>query len=748
MRWRALFLFALPMLCAAADYRQQAIELGKQIDVARQQPLVPDAIDDWLARVDALAASVRSERLRREAAAGESELALERLYRSPTWSDIGFAQAAARYWRGWLLLDRHRSSRNPADLAGARNRFQTTLALIVYPGLVRGSWFGLGHVALAAGERERARAWFARVAGPTERCLAPKIERSPGAKVESCDNLAPQAEALNDPLSVSARQEIALLNALVTRSPSRSQAPLPTAEADRLEAEAIALLERHGRTLDGARRAAERLRRLEDGSAMNADRVVRLLPYGAQIIGQDVGPLGLLVSAEDALDHQQFVTAVAKYRAFFAALDADRQLALAAYRMRFADALMASGLMTEAITQLEAARYPADADHDLRRSLLCLASGALYAAAGGEAERKRLDAASRVAADPGARFTQALLGGETALARRLWHSRAGDPWMARLPVFELTYREFKRAQRDGDAQGLAKLGIELRTALAPPQAEAPWALLALAEMAGFTSPEVTAHLNRLDRLARTLADGAVSHRDRLFALRMAYLRRAAPDRLLAELETLASPLTDGQRDTPTRDLASPLTDSQRDTLTRDVALPLTDGQRATLLREVLGCAPEPWCRPATERLADLLPPASQARLLIQLQQVRLALLEEDAYPAYQLASALLKVYPDSGDLVRAYAEAAARVGRTGDAEAAYGRVAESLPVGTEAWREVRLQQLGLRLQAGAGDAACRLQALAYGDVELLREIERRLGACAVGSRESENPIPPSLWTGG
>ena len=696
MRWRALFLFALPMLCAAADYRQQAIELGKQIDVARQQPLAPTAIDDWLARVDALAASVRSERLRREAAAGENELALERLYRSPTWSDIGFAQAAARYWRGWLLLDRHRSSRNPADLAGARNRFQTTLALIVYPGLVRGSWFGLGHAALAAGERERARAWFARVAGLTERCLGPKIGRSPDAKAESCDSPAPQAEALNDPLSVSARQEIALLDALATSSPSRSQAPLAAEEADRLEAEAIALLERHGRTLDGARRAAERLRQLEDGSAMNADRVVRLLPYGEQIIGQDVGPLGLLVSAEDALDHQQFVTAVAKYRAFFAALDADRQLALAAYRMPFADALMASGLMTEAITQLEAARYPADADHESRRSLLSLASGALYAAAGGEAERKRLDAASRVAADPGARFTQALLRRETALARRLWQSRADDPWMARLPVFELTYREFKRAQRDGDAQGLAKLGIELRTALAPPQAEAPWALLALAEMAGFTAPEVTAHLHRLDRLARTLADGAVNHRDRLFALRMAYLRRTAPDRLLAELETLASPLTDGQRD--------------------------------TLLREVLGCAPEPWCRPATERLADLLPPASQAWLLIQLQQVRLALTEEDAYPAYRLASALLKVYPDSGDLVRAYAEAAVRVGRTGDAEAAYGRVAESLPVGTETWREVRLRQLGLRLQAGAGDAACRLQALAYGDVELLREIERRLAS--------------------
>ena len=666
MRTLPMLLIAFPVLCVAADYREQAIDLGRQIDATRQQPLAPDAIADWLARVDALAASVRAERLRREAAAGENERKLERLYRSPMWSDIGFAQAAARYWHGWLLLDRHRISRNPADLEGARNRFQTTLALIVYPGLVRGSWFGLGHVALAAAERERAKAWFARVA------------------------------ALDDPLSVQAREEIALLDALAAPAAIPPTGTLSAAEAHRLEAEAIALLERHGRTLDGARRAAERLRRLEDAGAMNATRMVRLLSYGEAIIGHEVGPLGLLVSAEDALIHQQFITAAEKYRAFFAALDTDRQLALAAYRMRFVDALMGSELVAEAITQLEAAHYPADADHELRLSLLNLARGIQYAAAGDGTERKRLEAASRMAADPGARFVRALLGRETAHAEGLWRSHAKDPWMARLPVFELTYREFKRAKRDGDAPGLAQLGIELRAALAPPDAEAPWVLLAAAEMAGFADPDVTAHINRLDRLAAALESGEGDYREALFAIRMAFVRRAAPSRLLSELETLAQPLTDGQRD--------------------------------TLVRELLGCDPAPWCALATERLAALLAPQSQALLLAHLQQVRLALRQEDAYPAYQLASALLKDYPDSGDLVRAYAEAAARVGRTGDAEAAYGRVADSLPVGSKAWRDSRLKQLGLRLLAGAEGAACRLKALAYGDVELLREIERRLAS--------------------
>ncbi len=694
MRLLALIAFALPMLCVAADHRRQAVELGQRIDVARQQPLDAKAIDGWLARVDELAASARAARLQREAAAREDESQLERLYRSPIWSDIGFAQAAARYWRSWLLLDRHGASRNPADLEGARNGFQTTLALIVYPGLVRGSWFGLGHVALAAGERERAKAWFERVAA-----VCANAHSSCCAEDGACNSRAQQSGKPDDPLSVQARQEIALLEALAAPLPSPPQGTLTAAAAERLEAEAIALLERHGRTLDGARRAAERLRQLEEAGAMNAARMERLLSHGGAIIGHDVGPLGLLVSAEDALNHQQFLTAVEKYRAFFAALDAGRQSKLAAYRMRFVDALMGSGLLAEAITQLEAAHYPDDADHELRRSLLHLAHAIQYAATGDRTQRRRLKAAGRAAADPGARFTQALLERETAHLRSLWRSHADDPWMARLPVFELTYREFKTAEPDRDARGLAEAGIELRAALAPPDAESPWAQLASADMAGFADPDVDAHLARLDRLARALADGADHYRDALFASRMAFLRREVPERLLGELKALAPPLTDGQRD--------------------------------ALVREVQGCGPAPWCGPATERLAALLPPDSQALLLIRVQQVRLALLEADAYPAYQLANALLKAHPDSGDLVRAYAEAAARVGRTGDAEAAYGRVADSLPVGSDAWREARLAQLALRLGAGANGAACRLKPLAYGDIQLLGEIDRRLASKGV-----------------
>ena len=666
MRVWPLLLIALPAFGLAADFRSQAVDLGKRIDAARQQSLDPSAIDDWLLRVDALSAGARVERLRREAAAQEDELELERLYRSPIWSDIGFAVAAARYWRCWLLLYRHRTSGNPADLEGARKGFQTTLALIVHPGLVRGSWLGLGHVALAAGDRERAKVWFSRVA------------------------------ALEGPLSVQGRKEVALLDALTAPAPIPSKRTLSEAEANQIEAEAVALLERHGRTLDGARRAAERLRRLEGAGAMNVARMKRLLCYGEAIIGHEVGPLGLLVSAEDALNHAQFITAAEKYRAFFAALDADRQLALASFRMRFVDALMGSGLVAEAVGQLQAARYPADADHALRLSLLNLARAVQYAAAGDGAQRELLEAAGRAAPDPGARFVRALLSREIARAGRLWRAHADGPWMARLPVFALTYREFKRAERDGDARGLAKLGIELRAALAPPDVKAPWAALAAAEMAGFAAPDVAAHLNRLDRLGRALEDGDGDYREALFAIRMAFLRREAPSRLLTELETLAPPLTDGQQD--------------------------------ALLRQVLGCGPAPWCGDASERLAALLSPQSQALLLVRIQQVRLALMQEDAYPAYQLASALLRAHPDSGDLVRAYAEAAARVGRTGDAEAAYGRVADSLPVGSEAWREARLRQLGLRLRAGAGDAACRLKALAYGDAELLREIKSRLAS--------------------
>ena len=663
--WVLLPLVILPLHCAMADYRQQAIDLGREIDAARQQPMAPDDINAWLARVDALAASAEAERLQREAVAREDESQLERLYRSPIWSDIGFARAAARYWRGWLLLDRYQTSRNPADLEGARNGFQTILALIVYPDFVRGSWFGLGHVALAAGAHEQARTWFERVA------------------------------ALDEPLSSAARQEIALLDALAA-PPTASKNTLTSAQAERIEAEATALLDRHGHTLGGARRAAERLRQLEDAGVMDAARMQRLLPYGGSIIGQDVGPLGLLVSAEDALKHEQFITSADKYRAFFATLDADRQPAFAAYRMRFVDALMRSGLVPEAIAQLEADRYPSDADHDLRRSLLHLARAIQYAATGANEERRSLAALSQQASDAGARYVRALFAGDTAKAHALWQSASKNPWIERLPVFELAWRELQRAGTDVQATDLATLGLELRAALLPAVRQAPWALLAEAEMQGFSDPEVATQLRRLDRLAKILEAEASDYQDSLFAVRVAFLRREAPSRLLTELEMLRPPLRDSQRD--------------------------------ALVGEVLVCDPDPWCVPATERLAALLLPQSQALLLVRIQQVRLALRDDDAYPAFQMTSNLLEDYPDSGDLWLAHAEAAAQIGRAGDADAAYGRVADSLPVGSEAWRDARRQQLGLRLKEGVHDAACRLKALTLGDAQLRAEIEHELAS--------------------
>jgi len=141
------------------------------------------------------------------------------------------------------------------------------------------------------------------------------------------------------------------------------------------------------------------------------------------------------------------------------------------------------------------------------------------------------------------------------------------------------------------------------------------------------------------------------------------------------------------------------------------------------VQHVLGCEGEAWCTPATRALEKLLQPGSDAHLFTSLQLVRGY---DDDLAAFERASGLVADYPYSGDALQLFAEVAASVGRTGDAEAAYGRLANSLPVGSSQWRQARLNQIDLRVRAGATADLCGFRTVAYGDAALIAAIDRRL----------------------
>jgi hypothetical protein len=646
------------------DLRAAAVQLGQDIDAARAQGNSAARVQRWLAASKALDERAREARRRAEAAADENEQALERLYRSSSWSGLNFALAATRYWQSWLSLDRFALTASPTDLSAARHGFQTTLVLIIYPGLVRGSWLGLGYVALAADDLPTARAWF--------------------------DRVALQDDALAD----TARRELELLAAL-DKPAAAPLTELDPATADALEAQALALLERHGRTLDGARAAAERLRQLEAAGAMTPQRVQRLLAFRDEIIGQPIGPVGYLVSAEDALDNAQYYTAVQKYAAFFAALDDLRAAAFADYRLRYADALLLSGLYERAIAEL-APRLDRLSEQATARSLLHVAHAMRFAAQGGETLRGDYLRAAEQARDAGAAFSRQLLGNDLRAASAQAQSARRDknPWFLRLPAFELVYREFGASSAAALRDAQAELGLKLARQFDKQTRSLPWLRLAVADLQAQLEPDTTRLVALLDKLAADFAKEGVDRNDQLLRIRLAYLKRRDPALLIETVSALQPPLSD------------------------ELGL--------QLLAVMLPCGEQPWCLSATQHLLALYAPGSDAHLAVQLERIRLLGASARDMDAYLESKALVAAYPASGDAWQLYALGCERVGRAGDADQAYAHLASGVPLGSTLWRETQLARLNLRLTAGTNEEACALREAAAQDPETLAQLDAML----------------------
>ena len=77
-----------------AEFRNAAVALGKGIDAARTGGMSEAELESWTQRTRELRRRAEATRESLEAAAGEDEAALERLFRSPAWAGYGFTIAA------------------------------------------------------------------------------------------------------------------------------------------------------------------------------------------------------------------------------------------------------------------------------------------------------------------------------------------------------------------------------------------------------------------------------------------------------------------------------------------------------------------------------------------------------------------------------------------------------------------------------------------------------------------------------
>ncbi|HAK63710.1 MAG TPA: hypothetical protein DCO82_10770, partial [Alphaproteobacteria bacterium] len=316
------------------DYLEAAQVMGELVSRARVLGLSAAEFARLAHTAEQLRTACRGKVRDLERATGDREALLESLYRSDLWYDINHALSTFGYWRAWALLslaeskpDRERLQ----DLHRAEAAFRATSVRILYPGLVQGSWLGLGYVALARGQVEVARQRF---------------ERLVQALADRPDN--PVRELAEAELTL-----LAVRRGEVGELAARPREPLSPMRAAVVAEEAFVLLERRRQENIGAMPAGERLRQLIAEGFLSDALLARLLEYRDEIVGEDLGVLSRLIDAEYAYAYEQYKTTVIKYREFREQGGEQLPIDTSPFHYHYVVALLRTGLPREARREVE-----------------------------------------------------------------------------------------------------------------------------------------------------------------------------------------------------------------------------------------------------------------------------------------------------------------------------------------------------------------------------------------------------------
>lgn len=657
-------------------------EFGRLVDAARADAADLATVQSLRGIAGELQARTRARLRAMEAATGEVEAELERLYRSGEWDTLSFAIAAFPYWQAWLDLTAAQQldapARRDAALYQAERGFRAASVQIVHPGLVYGGWLGLTYVARAQGRDTWAREM---------------LERLDQALARSPDN----------PLREVVQLELRLLKAQAgevsrTAMTAAEVASLDAAEARLLSMEAFALLEQHRRDEVGGKDAAVRLKQVLASRHVDAPLIARILDYREEIIGYDIGPLGFLVSAEDALINEHFYTADEKYKAFFARVPPNFDIDLNRFRYRHAVAALRGELYNDALALVESLLGRPDLDAEVRTAatrLAWMASAARYQRTGTDADRRRLLRAAQA-------FIERSPGDASADDARLMIARVSD----------------SAAVVDSAIGGIRGAG-ERRAEIA----EARFSVVArqfAAALRGRDEQAAMALARQGSRLAAGMMDDkSVPLQTRAIIVQMRAMLGERPEEQLAAIEWMSA------RD----DIGQPVREMLLWSQLRLLSMPGREAGLRAAFAELGRRELQPWqAEQAYAALQSL--PAGELRealsgeLMPALERTpaiarRLALqrLEqavergEDPAAAYSRARAFVEANPRSGDAWRILALAAEQAGETFEAERAWRVVTENLRPDNPLWTTGMLRRLALRAGSTRPDAACAILVL-------------------------------------
>jgi hypothetical protein len=667
-------LAALDSTSAPIAFADAARSVGAAVDAIRTGEKVGLAPAALVELTVLLQARTRARIHAEERRLGDDEAALGRFYRSPAWGDLAYALAAFPYWRAWLELTRAGPGAGGDEiLVTCARAFRAASLQLHHPDLLYGGWLGLATTMRLRGERRAALALFTQL----ETALVGQPDH---------------------PVAQAARSEARLLRlALDDRDSLPSTAGgarVDRAEAELLAREAFVLLERQGVEGGGARPAAARLARVIAAGHVDDALLVRVLTYRDQLAGLDIGSLALLLDAEVALEHAQYLTAHAKYLAFLDAASAWPGLDLTDYHLRAARAALGAGLDVAALdqaattrrehktltatTRVELARIEYLAQARLARSQPAGSTDGLARAAARLLELAPDDPAAGVA-----RLDLALVSRDPAEAERLLGtaSAAGvDRERVATTRWLLAAKRFAEAGTRGDdgaGRSAAAAGLDAFRRLSTAQREQPENAVIWAQMDAEISTDPSRSLAEVDTLVEALG----TRPELVAALFRARLR------LLGQ---------------PGREVLFATW------LQRQGRLPFPAWQLDELAQTLATLPPSPARLGLLDAAVTLAAPATQSGLRLRLVRIDHLLALERTEKAFAAAGMAIAAHPDSGDAWQRYAAAAEATGRAHEADDALARLTDVWPEGSTDWWAGMLRRLALRAASTRPEATCRL----------------------------------------
>jgi hypothetical protein len=658
----------------ASVFSRIAKEMGPIIDETRATKIDTPKLKILRELIESMRMHTQQRVKYMESGIQEDEAALERLYRSQSWDDLSFSQAAFAYWRAWIDLELARRVNNASAknlaLLPARQGFRVASMQLFRPDLMYGAWLGIGYVEMEQGHLDRAREIF--------------------IKLEEALSLAPES-SIREAVSI----EVRLLNIRtgnVNLSPASRQ--IDDHEAKMLRIEAFALLDDARKTGSHPEGVAQRFYALINSGRMDQSLLNNMMSYTQEIAAINLGAWTDLAAAELRLRHKDYNKAVQKFDTFFKKVVVPKGVNVDNYRYRWAVAHYKANHYQAAMNILEKLVRKKHLDSEIKKAatkLLFVAAAAREGKGSSSANRSSLRAAAQrfISMNPNDRDSDSarlILAQTSSDANVALKSLAQIKTKSKLrgdverTAYQIITTEFRTKIAQGKiemAKGLARDGIKAFQKLPETDRTDTKNMALLTQMRALVDPHPGKILSSLDSLDKQGNSDRDIHLALLWSRLQLYSRLGESSKLVELITRLSA------KSIPSWEMA--------------VVYPWIAQQENAELRLELARLAHPSAK--TDSDMD-----RRFRGLI----IESLIETENNTDAYENAMSFSQTYRNSGDAWRLLGRTAELANKPFEADKAWSVITESALPTTEIWWQGMLNRVRIRAGSTRPKQACPL----------------------------------------